>query len=60
MLSDALLAVNRFVAPLPMAQLWVLTTYYTAQVLILMWASRGLQKELRTAQAARIQAGVLP
>jgi len=60
MLSDALLAVNRFVAPLPMAQLWVLTTYYTAQILILMWASRGLQKELRTAQAARIQAGVLP
>ncbi|MCR6479855.1 lysoplasmalogenase family protein [Variovorax sp. ZS18.2.2] len=34
MLSDALLATNRFVAPLPLAQLWVLATYYAAQVLI--------------------------
>ncbi|MDO8904437.1 lysoplasmalogenase family protein [Hydrogenophaga sp.] len=34
MLSDALLAVNRFVSPLPMAQVWVLTTYYVAQILI--------------------------
>lgn len=35
MLSDSLLAINRFAAPLPMAQLWVLATYYAAQVLIL-------------------------
>lgn len=34
MLSDALLAINRFATPLPMAQFWVLATYYTAQVLI--------------------------
>ncbi|HET6829388.1 MAG TPA: lysoplasmalogenase family protein [Ramlibacter sp.] len=34
MLSDSLLAVNRFALPLPMAQLWVLATYYAAQVLI--------------------------
>ena len=34
MLSDALLAVNRFVTPLPMAQLGVLATYYAAQILI--------------------------
>ncbi|MDQ0073015.1 sterol desaturase/sphingolipid hydroxylase (fatty acid hydroxylase superfamily)/uncharacterized membrane protein YhhN [Variovorax boronicumulans] len=34
MLSDALLATNRFVSPLPLAQLWVLATYYAAQVLI--------------------------
>jgi alkylglycerol monooxygenase len=34
MLSDSVLALNRFVAPLPMAQFWVLATYYTAQVLI--------------------------
>lgn len=41
MLSDALLAVNRFVTPLPMAQLWVLTTYYMAQILIVrhVWCS---------------------
>ncbi|MGF6349315.1 lysoplasmalogenase family protein [Variovorax sp. W2I14] len=34
MLSDALLATNRFVSPLPLAQLWVLATYYAAQMLI--------------------------
>ncbi|MDP3605825.1 MAG: lysoplasmalogenase family protein, partial [Polaromonas sp.] len=34
MLSDALLATNKFAQPLPMAQLWVLSTYYIAQILI--------------------------
>lgn len=34
MLSDALLATNRFVLPLPLAPLWILGTYYAAQVLI--------------------------
>ncbi len=34
MLSDALLATNKFAHPLPMAQLWVLATYYLAQILI--------------------------
>lgn len=34
MLSDALLAINRFATPLPLAQLWVLGTYYAAQLLI--------------------------
>jgi len=34
MLSDTLLALNRFVAPLPLAPLWVLSTYYAAQLLI--------------------------
>ncbi|WP_341921168.1 lysoplasmalogenase family protein [Polaromonas sp. YR568] len=34
MLSDALLATNKFAQPLLMAQLWVLGTYYIAQVLI--------------------------
>jgi uncharacterized membrane protein YhhN len=38
MLSDTLLAINRFVSPLPMAQLWVLSTYYLAQVLIVRYA----------------------
>ena len=33
-LSDALLALNRFVQPLPLAQLWVLSSYYVAQFLI--------------------------
>ncbi|HMN21420.1 MAG TPA: lysoplasmalogenase [Ottowia sp.] len=34
MVSDALLALNRFVMPLPWAALWVLWTYYAAQALI--------------------------
>jgi uncharacterized membrane protein YhhN len=34
MLSDTLLAINRFVSPLPMSQVWVLSTYYAAQILI--------------------------
>ncbi|MCW5650061.1 MAG: sterol desaturase family protein [Ramlibacter sp.] len=38
MLSDSLLAVNRFVAPLPLAQAWVLSTYYVAQILIVRFA----------------------
>jgi hypothetical protein len=41
MLSDALLAVNRFAFPLPMAQLLVLSTYYTAQILITRHALGG-------------------
>jgi alkylglycerol monooxygenase len=34
MLSDSLLATNKFAVPLPMAQFLVLATYYVAQVLI--------------------------
>ena len=34
MASDSLLATNRFALPLPLAQLWVLATYYAAQILI--------------------------
>ncbi len=34
MASDTLLAINRFVQPLPLASLWVLATYYVAQMLI--------------------------
>jgi len=41
MLSDSLLATNRFVQPLPMAQLWVLASYYAAQVLIVVGVLRG-------------------
>ena len=38
MLSDALLATNKFAQPLPLAQLWVLGTYYIAQILIVHYA----------------------
>jgi len=34
MLSDSLLATNKFAFALPLAQFWVLSTYYVAQVLI--------------------------
>jgi len=34
MLSDSLIAINRFVQPLPMVSLWVLSTYYLAQLLM--------------------------
>lgn len=34
MLSDSIIAVDRFVAPLPHALFWVLLTYYAAQALI--------------------------
>jgi uncharacterized membrane protein YhhN len=37
--SDALLAVNRFMAPLPASSLWILTTYWTAQWCIASWLS---------------------
>jgi uncharacterized membrane protein YhhN len=40
--SDALLATNRFAAPLPLAGLWILTTYWLAQWCIASWlAPRG-------------------
>lgn len=34
MLSDSLIAINRFVQPLPLVSLWVLMSYYAAQILI--------------------------
>lgn len=42
MLSDALLATNRFVLPLPLAQVGVLVTYYAAQAFIVHGTVRGL------------------
>jgi uncharacterized membrane protein YhhN len=34
MVSDSLLATNRFAIPIPLANFWVLGTYYVAQILI--------------------------
>lgn len=45
MLSDTLLAVNRFVQPLPWSQVWVLASYYTAQVLIVVGLLRGAARQ---------------
>lgn len=44
MLSDSLLATNRFVQPLPLAQVWVLATYYAAQAFIVHGMVRGLRQ----------------
>lgn len=41
MLSDALLAWNRFHAPIPWSSLWVLSTYYLA----LWWIARSVQRD---------------
>ncbi len=41
MLSDSLIAINRFVQPLPWVSLWVLSSYYTAQFLIVHNARSG-------------------
>lgn len=40
-LSDSLIAVHRFLAPIPAAGFWVMVTYYPAQFLI----ARGIAKE---------------
>lgn len=35
MVSDSLIAINKFIVPLELASLWILATYYAAQVLIM-------------------------
>ena len=52
MLSDSLLATHRFVTPLPMAQVWVLGTYYAAQALIVAGVLRGAAGHARVEAAA--------
>ena len=50
MLSDSLLAINKFAVPLPMAQFFVLATYYAAQLLFahhaVIPAQAGIQESL--------------
>ena len=47
MLSDSLLATDRFVTPLPLAPVWVLSTYYAAQVLIVSgWLAHEAPNEI--------------
>lgn len=41
LLSDTLLAVNRFLQPLPLAPVWVLASYWAAQTLIAMSVNRA-------------------
>ncbi|MBX9610432.1 MAG: sterol desaturase family protein [Burkholderiales bacterium] len=55
MLSDSLLALNKFVLPLPMAPLWVLGTYYAAQILIV----RHARPAVAAASARRMDDGLV-
>ncbi|MFM2066445.1 MAG: hypothetical protein RLZZ584_1354 [Pseudomonadota bacterium] len=48
MLSDSLLALDRFVTPLPQARLWVLASYYAAQILIVHHMLPALVERART------------
>jgi alkylglycerol monooxygenase len=52
MLSDSLLAINKFALPLPMAQFWVLSSYYIAQILI----ARHALADVASAHAVRVSA----
>jgi len=51
MLSDTLLAWNRFHAALPLASLWVLSTYYLA----LWWIARSVQRDDTVIEAGAVQ-----
>ena len=55
MLSDTLLAINRFAQPLPMASFAVLATYYLAQVLIVS-NSRPVAEARAEARSTALQA----
>lgn len=48
MASDSLIAVNKFLSPVPHSSLWILLTYYTAQMLIMHHVLRaGAQQPAR-------------
>ncbi|KAA0071692.1 lysoplasmalogenase [Rhodanobacter sp. T12-5] len=51
MLSDSLLAWNRFDGPIPLAALWVLATYY----LSLWWIARSVAREGSIVEAGALQ-----
>jgi len=45
MLSASVLAIDKFVSPLPYAGLWVMASYYAAQALIVTGLLRSLQAQ---------------
>ena len=47
-LSDSLIAINQFVEPLPMADIWIMLSYYAAQYLLTYDARGGHSKAHRT------------
>lgn len=44
MLSDSLIAINKFLTPVPLASFWILLTYYAAQLLIVHHVLTHLRK----------------
>lgn len=50
MLSDSLLAINRFASPLPLSSLWVLSSYFFAQLLIARNFQAARSQVLQTAK----------
>lgn len=44
LISDAVLAIDRFVAPIPQSTIWVMSTYAAAQYLIVVGMQRGYKK----------------
>jgi uncharacterized membrane protein YhhN len=50
--SDSILAVDKFRAPLPLGKLWVMLTYYAAQVLSASSAWALVHADVQTARAA--------
>ena len=47
MLSDSLIAINKFLQPVPLAPLWILASYYAAQLLIVHNVCRTQSASLR-------------
>ena len=47
MLSDSLIAINKFLQPVPLAPLWILASYYAAQTLIVHNVCRTQSASLR-------------
>ncbi|WP_426415073.1 lysoplasmalogenase [Aestuariirhabdus sp. LZHN29] len=45
LLSDSMIAIDRFMSPLPLASLWIMLTYYSAQYFI----ARGALSQQKTA-----------
>lgn len=51
-LSDALLATNRFAGPLPLASLWILSSYWAAQWCIASWLAPALSRAQQPARSS--------
>ncbi len=47
MVSDSLIAINKFVVPVPLSPLWILASYYVAQLLIVHHATSHVSETAR-------------